>query len=79
MLVSHIKKFIFTKTAKTAGTSVESYFKEYCMPEGEWEESHNCSESVSDAGVIGFRGKRNTFVPTWHKHRWYDHMSAKKI
>lgn len=35
MLISHRKRFIFTKTAKTAGTSVESYFEQYCMPEGE--------------------------------------------
>jgi hypothetical protein len=31
MLVSHLKKFIFTKTKKTAGTSVESVFEPYCM------------------------------------------------
>ena len=40
MLISHRKQFIYTKTAKTAGTSVESYFEKYCMPEGKWQFSH---------------------------------------
>ena len=31
MLISHRKKFIFTKTKKTAGTSVESVFETYCI------------------------------------------------
>jgi hypothetical protein len=29
MLVSHRKKFIFVKTGKTAGTSVEVFFEKY--------------------------------------------------
>ena len=36
MLVSHRYKFIYTKTRKTAGSSVESYFEPFCMPDGEW-------------------------------------------
>ena len=57
MLVSHRYKFIFTKTVKTAGTSIESYFEKYCMPEGEWKESHNREEYVSETGIIGYRGR----------------------
>jgi hypothetical protein len=74
MLVSHRNQFIYTKTAKTAGTSVESYFEKYCMPEGEWTPEHNRDLHVSDAGIIGFRGtNRPKDTP------WFNHMSAKRI
>lgn len=73
MLISHRKKFIFTKTVKTAGTSVESYFEKYCMPDGEWCESHARDEYVSESGIIGYRGGSP------EKSTWYNHMSAKEI
>lgn len=73
MLVSHRKCFIFTKTIKTAGTSIESYFEKYCMPEGEWKESHNRDEYVSDAGIIGYRGSDAK------GHIWFNHMKAETI
>lgn len=37
MLISHRKKFIYTKTYKTGSTSVEAYFEKYCMPDHIWE------------------------------------------
>ena len=74
MLVSHRKKFIYTKTAKTAGTSVESYFERYCMPEGEWTEEHSREEYMSEAGIIGFRGANRP-----QGTEWFNHMSAMKI
>ncbi len=73
MLISHRKQFIFTKTIKTAGTSVESYFEQYCMPEGEWHESHTRDEYISEAGIIGYRG----LSPGGSI--WYNHMSAERI
>ena len=82
MLISHRKKFIYTKTVKTAGTSVESYFEKYCMPEGQWEPSHARAAYESESGVIGKRGPDNT--PKWLKEikpkpKWKSHMSAAKI
>jgi len=74
MLVSHRKKFIYTKTAKTAGTSVESYFEQFCMPEGEWTPEHNRDIHVSEAGIIGFRGANRP-----KDTEWFNHMSAKRI
>lgn len=73
MLVSHRKSFIFTKTVKTAGTSVESYFERWCMPEGEWKQLHVRDEHISDAGIIGERSARPSNA------RWYNHMSAYNI
>lgn len=75
MLVSHRYRFIFIKSAKTAGTSVESYFEEYCFPEGEWEESHYVNEYVNPAsGIVGYRGLNrpsNTI--------FYNHMTAREL
>lgn len=73
MLISHRKKFIYTKTVKTAGTSVESYFEKYCMPEGEWKFSHAREMHVSSAGVVGYRGA------THEGNEWFNHMSAHSI
>lgn len=73
MLISHRFKFIYTKTAKTAGTSVESYFERFCMPEGEWTPAHNREEYESETGIIGYRGKD----PKGKK--WYNHMPASRI
>ncbi|MEM8557668.1 MAG: sulfotransferase family 2 domain-containing protein [Bacteroidota bacterium] len=73
MLVSHRKSFIFTKTAKTAGTSVEAYFEQYCMCEGEYEFSHFREAYESECGVIGHRGSDLNGV------KWWNHMSADKI
>lgn len=73
MLISHRKKFIFTKTKKSASTSVESYFEKYCMPEGQWAFSHAREEYVGEAGIIGYRGRNRG------KQIWHNHMSAAKI
>ncbi len=73
MLVSHRKKFIFTKTVKTAGTSVESYFEKWCMPEGAWRQVHIRDEYYSVSGVIGERSGQV------QNSTWYNHMSANTI
>jgi len=73
MLVSHRKRFIYTKTYKTAGTSVESYFEQYCMPDGEWTLRHLREAYVGDCGIIGYRGTNST------DEYWYNHMPAGEI
>ncbi|MGB4205293.1 MAG: sulfotransferase family 2 domain-containing protein [Bacteroidales bacterium] len=73
MLISHKYKFIYTKTVKTGGTSIESYFEKYCMKEGEWEFSHAREEYVSEHGIIGYRGENKT------GSKFYNHMPAKQI
>lgn len=73
MLVSHRKQFIYTKTMKTGGTSVESYFEPYCMAEGAWSLSHGREETVSESGIIGQRSSVGAGV------RWWNHMPAQLI
>lgn len=73
MLVSHRKRFIYTKTVKTAGTSVEAYFEPYCVPEGTWTFSHDCDEYVGETGIVGRRGKNRK------GEDWFNHMAAETI
>ena len=70
MLVSHRKKFIYMKTAKTAGTSVEIYFEPYCMRENEWKFAQQRDEYVSEAGIVGSRIgiKQGRLQRMWHEH-----------
>jgi hypothetical protein len=75
MLISHRKQFIFIKTARTGGTSVELYFEPYCMPEGEWTFSHAREQYVSKEGIIGYRGPNKSH----NLDRWRNHLSAKQI
>ncbi|MDB4279642.1 sulfotransferase family protein [Paraglaciecola sp.] len=71
MLVSHRKKFIFLKTSKTAGTSVEVFFEKYCFPEGDWIFSHYIEEYInSDTGIVGYRGLSRS------NQRFYNHIPA---
>lgn len=70
MLVSHRKQFIYLKTVKTAGTSVESYFEPYCMLDGEWQQTHTREEYSSSAGIIGYRGLHSK------GKTYFNHISA---
>ena len=74
MLISHRYKFIYTKTVKTAGTSIESYFERFCMPDGEWEELHQRESYESETGVIGHRGRVGD-----RSIKWYNHMPAEEV
>lgn len=76
MLVSHRHRFIYTKTGKTGGTSVEMYFEPYCLDR----EPRPCRgefahyEHVSELGIVGFRGPKRP-----PESQWWNHMSAADI
>jgi len=74
MLVSHRHKFIYLKTKKTAGTSIEMALEPYARPEGApagW--SHTQALEVTEAGIVGARGKGS------RGQMWYSHMPAKRV
>jgi hypothetical protein len=74
MLISHSKKFIFIKTSKTAGTSVEKYFEKDCLPLGQYNpEVAIGDEKISEYGIVGFRGEGEKNM------KWYNHLPAVKI
>jgi hypothetical protein len=71
MLCSHSKRFLYFKTKKTAGTSVEIYFEPHCLKPGSWRPEHARTETVSAHGIIGSRmgGRSGTDI-------WFNHMPA---
>jgi len=74
MLVSHAKRFIYLKTPKTAGTSVEIFFERYCKPESQAHiEEQGRPEQVSAEGIVGYRG------PDRGRSTWWNHMPASQV
>jgi hypothetical protein len=73
MLISHLKKFIFVKPMKTAGTSVEIYFQPWCVTDATSKITEVTEQIVSNAGIVGYRG----WDPS--NSTWYNHMPPKKI
>lgn len=71
MLISHIHRFIYTKTVKTGGTSVEVYFEPYCVdPARSLAQTDERQHEESAWGVVGSRGALS---------KWYNHMPAGEI
>lgn len=91
MIVSHKYKFIFLKTKKTAGTSIEIALSKYCG-----ENDIITPISPEDEKIrkgLGYRGPQNFTVPLLRNSaadlfrrladgevkKFYNHMSAKEI
>ena len=73
MLVSHRHQFIYTKTVKTAGTSIEKFFEPACRADGSARMGALSEELISDAGIVGYCGSNRK------GKKWFDHMPAKAI
>ncbi len=73
MLVSHRHRFIYTKTMKTASTSVEVYFEPFCADVPQ-QGIDLRDDYVCDAGIIG---TRRVYRPA--PGQWYHHMPAAQI
>ena len=74
MLISHPHRFVFIKTMKTAGTSVEAFLERYCCPPGH-EVEHWTPTLVSEYGVVGRRWPKNDRPD----YGFYNHMPASAI
>ena len=74
MLISHDYRFIFIKTVKTAGTSVEAFLEPYCSPPGHVV-SHWTPTLITRHGVIGQRWPQNDRDDLGY----YNHMPASEI
>lgn len=69
MLVSHKKRFIFLKTSKTAGTSVEVALQPFCTPPGQVPANFT-APIISEYGIVGRRGERI------QSDKYYNHINA---
>jgi len=78
MLVSHINKFIFLKTIKTGGTSVEIFFEEFSVFEPKtYSVGEESTKSVeTSAGIVGARGPS---IHSQSKITYFNHIPAKSL
>ncbi|MDN2582627.1 sulfotransferase family 2 domain-containing protein [Aquibium sp. ELW1220] len=67
MLVCHRHKFIFIKTKKTAGTSVEVLLQPLCVPPG-MKITEGTDEIVSEYGIVGARSRDAKERATYWNH-----------
>ena len=74
MLISHPYRFVFIKTVKTAGTSVEAFLEPFCCPPGHVVE-HWTPTLISNYGVVGQRWPQNDR----DNLGYYNHMPAAEI
>ncbi len=67
MIVSHEHKFIFIKTRKTAGTSIEIGLSKYCGP---MDVISPIGKDEELRGSLGFPGPQNTILPIYQYRKW---------
>lgn len=68
VLISHRYKFIYIKNVKVGGTSVESFFGQFCIdPKETYNFRHKQEEKISKFGIIGCRSK-NRKNAIWKAH-----------
>jgi len=92
MIISNDYKFIFVKTMKTAGTSIEIALSRFCGPSDIITPISREDEKIRSS--LSYRGPQNYLTPfsdstfrEWikfllkgeRKKRFYNHISAKKI
>ena len=79
VLVCHSKEFVFLKTRKTAGTTVEMVLEPLCAPPGHVVKEQTPAR-LSRYGIIGTR-RIPQRRPMWlyrHSNFWRNHMGAEK-
>jgi hypothetical protein len=75
VLVSHIYKFIYLKNYKVAGSSVESFFGQFCINKKNkknYSFQDKQDERITQWGILGSRGTGKVTI-------WNNHKSAKSI
>lgn len=79
VLVSHSHRFIYSKTGKSASTSVEDYFLPYCMPHDRI--PPNVGPGGDGGGIPGWDGPEGIVGcrPQLPDAVWYNHMPLAEI
>ncbi|MCW8970056.1 MAG: GSCFA domain-containing protein [Rhodospirillales bacterium] len=73
-LVCHEKKYIYLKPFKTAGTTVEIFFEPDCLPPELREVAMTRDETISEYGIVGYRGPRPNPL-----RRIWEHVTARQL
>ncbi len=68
MIVSHKNRFIFLKTRKTAGSSIEIALSKHCGPEDIITQIAPSEEELRLG--LGYRGRQNTQIPLNMYRKW---------
>jgi hypothetical protein len=87
MIISHTHKFIFIKTAKTAGTSIEVFLSKHCGPgdvvtpifpsvEGHFPRNYEGLFNPLPEIVSGVSRPRETWSDLGRRKKFYNHMRA---
>lgn len=74
MLISHAYRFIFIKTVKTAGTSVEAFLEPFCTAPGH-RVQHHTPTLITPYGIVARRGPERPEPD----HGFTSHMDAAEI
>ena len=79
-LVSHTNEFVFLKTRKTAGTTVEMFLEPLCRPAGHVP-AERTPTLISREGVVARRMTPllRPGILHWRRNRWRQHMTAAEM
>lgn len=79
VLISHKYKFIYIKNKKVAGSSVESFFGQFCIdPKKKYEFTDKIDLHIDNYGIIGSRLKGSKKFKNCNQ-QWKPHKTAKSI
>lgn len=80
VLVCHPHRFVFLKTRKTAGTSVEMVLEPLCRAPGH-EVTEKTRAAFTPNGIVGARAVPVSSLHWWEfrQHRWRHHMGASDV
>src|SRR2546423_13120506 len=91
MIISHKHRFIFIKTGKTAGTSIEVFLSQHCGPDDIVAPIYPHVETHVPRNFAGYfnplpeiyslRGKgfKNSLKDVISRRRFYNHISAVRV